>query len=85
MNDKHLILERAIGDADKGEGLFDLGWQGMLDGLPVAGLALGDYTLFPLWVWIYSICGLFIQVLQSRFRPKFNLVFWFQHRCIGAS
>ena len=35
--------------------------QGILDGLPVLGLALGDYTLFPLWVWIYCICWWFVQ------------------------
>jgi len=34
---------------------------GMLDGLPVKGLALGDYTLFPLWVWIYCIIWWFVQ------------------------
>jgi len=35
--------------------------RGILDGLPVLGLALGDYTLFPLWVWIYCICWWFVQ------------------------
>ncbi len=34
----------------------------MLDGLPVQGLALGGYTLFPLWVWIYCIIWWIIQV-----------------------
>ncbi len=33
----------------------------MLDGLPVQGLALGQYTLFPLWVWIYCIIWWIIQ------------------------
>jgi H+-transporting ATPase len=35
--------------------------QGSLDGLPVMGLALGDYTTMPLWVWIYCIIWWFIQ------------------------
>ena len=36
--------------------------DGDLDGLPVKGLALGDYTLWPLWVWIYCLCWWVIQV-----------------------
>jgi H+-transporting ATPase len=36
--------------------------EGDLDGLPVKGLALGDYTLWPLWVWIYCLIWWIIQV-----------------------
>ena len=35
--------------------------EGLLDGLPVMGLALGDYKLLPLWIWIYCIIWWFIQ------------------------
>mmetsp|Transcript_4535 Transcript_4535/g.13683 ORF Transcript_4535/g.13683 Transcript_4535/m.13683 type:complete len:210 (-) Transcript_4535:502-1131(-) len=35
--------------------------EGDLDGLPVKGLALGDYSLWPLWVWIYCIIWWIIQ------------------------
>ena len=35
--------------------------EGELDGLPVKGLALGQYTLMPLWIWIYCILWWFIQ------------------------
>ena len=35
--------------------------EGDLDGLPVMGLALGEYKLLPLWVWIYCIIFWFIQ------------------------
>jgi H+-transporting ATPase len=35
--------------------------EGLLDGLPVMGLALGDYKLMPLWIWIYCIIWWFIQ------------------------
>jgi H+-transporting ATPase len=35
--------------------------EGELDGLPVMGLALGDYTLMPLWIWIYCLIWWFIQ------------------------
>ncbi len=34
---------------------------GTLDGSYVEGLALGDYRLMPLWVWIFSIVCWFIQ------------------------
>jgi len=35
--------------------------EGLLDGLPVMGLALGEYTNMPLWIWIYCIIWWFIQ------------------------
>jgi hypothetical protein len=35
--------------------------------LPVMGLALGDYTLMPLWIWIYCLIWWFIQVDLSLF------------------
>lgn len=34
---------------------------GELDGLLVEGLGLGEYRLWPLWVWIYCIIWWFIQ------------------------
>jgi H+-transporting ATPase len=46
--------------------------EGKLDGLPVMGLALGDYTLWPLWVWIYCLVWWFIQVLDFNSLPFFN-------------
>jgi hypothetical protein len=50
LNDYHLNLPRSF-------------WpEGELDGLPVMGLALGDYTLMPLWIWIYCLIWWFIQV-----------------------
>ena len=39
--------------------------EGDLDGLPVKGVALGDYTLWPLWVWIYCIIWWIIQVWSA--------------------
>jgi len=36
--------------------------EGDLDGLPVKGLALGDYSLMPLWIWIYCLIWWFVQV-----------------------
>eukprot|EP00292_Cryptomonas_paramecium_P001673 CAMPEP_0113686260 /NCGR_PEP_ID=MMETSP0038_2-20120614/15178_1 /TAXON_ID=2898 /ORGANISM="Cryptomonas paramecium" /LENGTH=1123 /DNA_ID=CAMNT_0000606537 /DNA_START=21 /DNA_END=3392 /DNA_ORIENTATION=- /assembly_acc=CAM_ASM_000170 len=35
--------------------------EGILDGLPVKGLALGDYSLMPLWIWIYCIIWWIVQ------------------------
>lgn len=35
--------------------------EGLLDGLPVMGLALGDYTLMPLWIWIYCVVWWLLQ------------------------
>jgi len=35
--------------------------EGDLDGLPVKGLALGDYSLMPLWIWIYCLIWWFVQ------------------------
>ncbi len=37
--------------------------KGTLDGLPVMGLALGQYKLLPLWIWIYCILWWFVQDL----------------------
>eukprot|EP00961_Rhodomonas_salina_P056906 765012-Rhodomonas_salina.1 len=34
-----------------------------VDHLPVVGLALGDYSLMPLWVWIYCVLWWFVQDL----------------------
>jgi hypothetical protein len=36
--------------------------KGELGGLPVMGLALGDYKLMPRWIWIYCLVWWFIQV-----------------------
>ncbi len=36
--------------------------KGELGGLPVIGLALGEYKLMPLWIWIYCLLWWFIQV-----------------------
>lgn len=33
-----------------------------IDGLKVRGLVLGQYKLWPLWVWIYCIVWWFVQV-----------------------
>jgi H+-transporting ATPase len=35
--------------------------EGLLDGLPVMGLAMGQYRLLPLWIWMYCILCWFIQ------------------------
>lgn len=35
--------------------------EGMLDRIPVMGLARGDYKLMPLWVWMYCLLFWFIQ------------------------
>lgn len=35
--------------------------EGETDGIPTMGLALGDYGLYPLWVWIYCIVWWFVQ------------------------
>jgi hypothetical protein len=35
--------------------------QGTLHGIEVEGLALGEYRLWPLWVWLYCIIWWFIQ------------------------
>jgi len=34
---------------------------GMLDRLPVMGLALGEYSLLPLWIWLYCLLCWLIQ------------------------
>jgi H+-transporting ATPase len=51
--------------------------EGELDGLPVKGLALGQYTLMPLWIWIYCIIWWFIQdalkVLTFSFLNHYNI------------
>jgi len=39
--------------------------ESVVDHLPVVGLAHGDYTLMPLWVWIYCIIWWFIQDLAK--------------------
>ncbi len=36
--------------------------EGKLGGLPVMGLARGDYKLMPLWIWTYCLIWWFIQV-----------------------
>ena len=36
--------------------------KGELGGLPVMGLALGEYKLMPRWIWIYCLLWWFIQV-----------------------
>ena len=35
--------------------------EGMLDHIPVMGLARGDYKLMPLWVWMYCLLFWIIQ------------------------
>lgn len=32
------------------------------DGMPVRGLALGDYKLWALWVWVYCVFWWLVQV-----------------------
>jgi len=39
--------------------------EGTVDKLPVEGLAHGDYSLMPLWVWIYCVIWWFIQDLAK--------------------
>jgi H+-transporting ATPase len=36
--------------------------KGSLDDVPVEGLTLSDYKLWPLWIWIYCVICWFIQV-----------------------
>jgi hypothetical protein len=35
--------------------------ESTMDGIPVMGLARGDYKLIPLWVWMYCLLFWFIQ------------------------
>mmetsp|Transcript_14681 Transcript_14681/g.43032 ORF Transcript_14681/g.43032 Transcript_14681/m.43032 type:complete len:940 (+) Transcript_14681:400-3219(+) len=35
--------------------------KGQTDHVPTEGLALGDYTLMPLWIWVYCIVWWWIQ------------------------
>jgi len=35
--------------------------EGSLDGLPVIGLAVGEYTMTPAWIWMYCILWWFVQ------------------------
>jgi hypothetical protein len=36
--------------------------KGELGGLPVMGLALGEYKLMPVWIWVYCLLWWLIQV-----------------------
>ena len=40
--------------------------KGELGGLPVMGLALGEYKLMPRWVWIYCLLCWFFQVVHHQ-------------------
>ncbi|GLC35933.1 hypothetical protein PLESTB_000520800 [Pleodorina starrii] len=50
---------------------------GHLDHQPVEGLAYGDYTLMPLWIWIYCVFWWFVQdalkVAAYRVMRKYNI------------
>ena len=68
----HLVTFGSIRDLRYDYYRFSFWPEGQLDGLPVKGLALGDYTLMPLWIWIYCLIWWFIQV------PRNNLI-WKAH------
>ena len=63
----HLVTFGSIRDLRYDYYRFSFWPEGQLDGLPVKGLALGDYTLMPLWIWIYCLIWWFIQVPRNKF------------------
>jgi len=44
---------------------------GTIDNIPTEGLAMGDYKLFPLWVWIYCLIWWLLQDLAKVGTYKF--------------
>eukprot|EP00201_Polytomella_parva_P007728 CAMPEP_0175064506 /NCGR_PEP_ID=MMETSP0052_2-20121109/15374_1 /TAXON_ID=51329 ORGANISM="Polytomella parva, Strain SAG 63-3" /NCGR_SAMPLE_ID=MMETSP0052_2 /ASSEMBLY_ACC=CAM_ASM_000194 /LENGTH=1224 /DNA_ID=CAMNT_0016330871 /DNA_START=383 /DNA_END=4057 /DNA_ORIENTATION=+ len=72
------ILVGAAGLALTISTILGCAWpKGKTDGIPTLGLARGEYTMMPLWIWIYCLVWWIIQdgakVLCYHLMRKFNV------------